>query len=178
MPKPAEDLSSRMGTSWTPWVLTLAGGALLASEVEPVLRACGLLAALAGLVHGTGPVRDLDHRQSDRFFAWMPSRAVEPRIQLVTLDQATLEEGSEYFFQNTGKLVALARPSTSKPPSTWRVASTFSVAKKRSAINPTKNGEIIATAFRLPYFTGSVSQPPARSPSASGRRRSPRPTLI
>ena len=31
----------------------------------------------------------------------------------------------------------------------------------------TKNGEISATAFRFPYFTGSVSHPPARSPSAS-----------
>ena len=54
----------------------------------------------------------------------------------------------------------------------------------RSSHGRTKKGEMIATALRFPYFTGSVMQPPARSPSASEksfvevapRRKSPKST--
>ena len=35
-------------------------------------------------------------------------------------------------------------------PIRWSAASTFSVAKKRSAINPTKNGEIMQASAAVP----------------------------
>ena len=70
-----------------------------------------LAAALGFLVfgtvwglHGVGPFRNLDHRQADLAFGWMPARPTDPRIVLVTLGESTLDEGSEYFFQQADNL--------------------------------------------------------------------------
>jgi len=48
MPKAHPDLSQRMTTPWVAFALAVAGGALLARDMEPVFRLLGLCAALAG----------------------------------------------------------------------------------------------------------------------------------
>jgi two-component system phosphate regulon sensor histidine kinase PhoR len=48
MPNATPDLAQRMGTPWIPWCLTLAGGALMAADIEPVFRLLGATAALGG----------------------------------------------------------------------------------------------------------------------------------
>jgi two-component system phosphate regulon sensor histidine kinase PhoR len=48
MPTATPDLAQRMGTPWIPWFLTLAGGALMAADIEPLFRALGAASALGG----------------------------------------------------------------------------------------------------------------------------------
>jgi two-component system, OmpR family, phosphate regulon sensor histidine kinase PhoR len=48
MTQASPDLSHRLGTPWAPWLLAVAGGALMAADIEPVLRFLGFLAAAGG----------------------------------------------------------------------------------------------------------------------------------
>ena len=48
MPKGRPDLSQRMTMPWAAFILAVGGGALLAGDVDPVLRGMGILATLAG----------------------------------------------------------------------------------------------------------------------------------